>query len=132
MLLILTIILVSLYAVGEERAGAEKSKDFVRLRRTPPRQMVGTLVGAKDGYTSNRREIARILRDAVDAKIGTGIGTWPPHAADSYLKSILGAQSYAEFISEPERMTARVEATKGYITRLRDVVALVGQSIGFQ
>ena len=131
-LLLLTVILVGLFALGgAESAARDADRDIAPQRRAPQMEMVETLKGARDGYTTNRREIARILRRAVNARAGAGAGNRSPEAADAYLETILDAASYSEFIAGPEQMTTRVKATKGYITRVGDVVALVERSIGF-
>jgi hypothetical protein len=131
-LLVLTICLASLYSIAGVQAAREESREISGIEgRTLPARMVGTLRGARDGYASSRREVARILTGAVDARLGNVSGARPRETAEAYLRGILDAQSYSEFIGEPEHMAARVEVAKGYITRLRNAVAVIGGSIGF-
>jgi hypothetical protein len=128
----LTIILVGLLVIAwTERAPKEAREHFRWARRTPLKEMVETLRGARDGYVSNRRDIARTLRWAVEAEIEAAASSRPREEVDAYLERILDARSFLEFFSESQWRTAKVEVSVGYITRLRGVVASVEQSLGF-
>lgn len=128
----LTIMSVALLATpGTVPAGKETRESFDGKRRTPMVEMVGLLKGARDGYTLNRKEIALVLRSAVDSKMGDGASPPPHETVDAYLRSALGPQSFSEFFSEDEWRSTRVESSKNYLARLKDVVTTLKQSLEF-
>jgi hypothetical protein len=129
---VLMVVLVSLLAAALTVRDARTNAEHFRwVRRTPVGEMAETLKGANDGFTSNRREVARTLRWAVGAKFGNETGTRSQEAVDTYLKSILSPRSFEEFFSESDWRASKVEASRGYLVRLKEVVTSVGQSLEF-
>ena len=132
MILALTTTSVALIITLSRRPAWKRPEQAVdRMRTTPVRDMVELLKGASKGYTWNRKEIAFALRSAVNAKIDNDAGPLAHETADTYLKSVLGGQTFEEFFSEGGWRAAKVEGSYGYLTRLKAVVASLTQSLGF-
>jgi hypothetical protein len=129
-LLALTLAILAYLAFGRADGDGRRSSGQPRwTKRTPTQEMTSLVRAAEAGYTSSRREVARVLRSAVQARAGdepTGV----PHEGDEEaLRSLLGDGLYAEFISEAGWNASRVRTSKGYITRLREAAAKLGHPV---
>lgn len=131
-ILALTIVSVAVLATPSVKPGGKKARQNLDwARRTPMEETARRLRGASKGYTWDRKEIALTLRSAVDAKVVDETSLLPLEAVDAYLRSVLGEQSFNEFFSEDGWRATKVEASDDYLTRLRDVVTSLRQSLEF-
>jgi hypothetical protein len=129
-LLTLTVAILAYLAFGRAGGAGEGSSGLPRwTRRTPTQEMTALVKAADAGYTSSRREIARILRSAVQARGGKEPTGVPREGDEEALRSLLGDALYAEFISEAGWKASRVRTSKGYITRLREAAAKLGHPV---
>lgn len=128
----LTITLATLLATPSVELTRKETKEaFLGTRRAPMNDMVNLLEGARDGYTWNRKEIALVLRSAVDAKLGSETSTPSRENVDSYIRSVLGAQRFSEFFSESEWRATKVEGSQTYMASLKEMVTSLRQSLEF-
>ncbi len=131
-LIALTAASVALVAAST-RAGSIRSREraLERISRSPLEAMTELAKGAHDGYVSNRKDVARIFRTAVDAKIQRepGLGPVKRNDEDEFLRSAVGGPLFAEFFAEDEWKIVRVASSHGYISRLAQVIVLVKRSL---
>lgn len=126
----LTIASIALLAFqGTEPVGIGSADALEYRERNPVKGMLNLLEGARRGYTLNRKEIARMLRAAVEAKLGGEEGHPSREAVDSYLSKSLGRQLFSELLSEDQGNAVRVKPSNEYISSLKDAVASLETSL---
>ncbi len=131
-LIALTAASVALVAAAT-RAGSIRSPEraLERISKPPLEAMNELAKGARDGYVSNRKQVARVFRTAVDAKIQSEpmLGPVNRNDVDEFLRSAVGGPLFTEFFAEDEWKTVRVVSSRGYISRLAQVIEMVERSL---
>lgn len=125
-LTIASIALLAFNGTGHVWTGAAAAQD---RERSPTREVLNLLEGARRGYTRDRKEIARTLRAAVEVKLGGKEGHPSREAVDSYLSKSMGQELFSELLSEDQGNAVRVKPTKEYISNLRTAVASLEMSL---
>ena len=128
---VLTVMVVALLVARSVRPAGKETEAVAEARRMPVDEMAELLRGALDGYTLNRKEISHMLRSALDAKKADEQGPPSHEDVDAYLRSVLGHETFSQFLSEDAWRDVRVKSSQEYLTHLRNAVTLLSESLGF-
>lgn len=125
----LAAVIVALLVARSVKPARRESGALGEARRMPVDEMAELLRGAQEGYTLNQKEVARMLRSAVDAKKADEQGSPFHETVDTYLRSVLGQETFSRLLSEDAWRDTRVKSPQGYLSSLRNAVVLLSESL---
>jgi hypothetical protein len=115
---------------GPQHTWSSPSEPRPIRRRMPLDKMLVLMNGAREGYTQNRKELAQMLRSAVDAKLAAKTGPLPGEVVEARISEAVGQRLYSELFSEEGWRPAKVERSPDYLAHLNEGVGLLRKSLG--
>ena len=123
-----TLAVVALALAGAKAEPARDARGH-RVRR-PEADMRRLVRGAREGYVSNRRSIARMVTGAAVAKLDQGRRPPSDQEIEGHLRGVLG-RSYTPVVIAPETESrTRVPPPDGYLAALKEGISLLEKDLG--
>jgi hypothetical protein len=129
-LIALTLASVAVIAFGSQEARGTRPEVPVLRVRMPARELYALVRGARDGYLSNRRAVARIVIGGLAAKMVNGAKPPTGEEVEKYVQEALAGSYDEELFPASSASRARVRPSGTYIPRLKKAISLVEQRLG--
>ena len=110
--------------LGSRRAPPARAPPKYRVRM-PALEMQALVRGAREGYVSNRRGVARVLAGAAKARLDDGRMAPTGPEVEGYLRAALGSSYSGDLFLPQAENRVRVPPSGTYVASLKEAVALL-------